>query len=107
VEDQELVDAVKIAKRHPEYRERRSQLSSVTPKDVWADAELSAAIVTFDLPPADELSFEGYLAFTVDLGNREVRDVAHLSLGLEEGGWRVLNTAVAESSAAGQSRCDE
>jgi hypothetical protein len=57
--------------------------------------------VTFDVPPADAQSFEGYLTFTVDLGNREVRDVAHLSLGLEEAGWRVSNTAIAESSAAG------
>jgi hypothetical protein len=104
VDDQELVDAVKIVKRHPRYRERRGQLNSVTPKDVWADPELSAAIVTFDAPPADERSFEGYLAFTVDLGNREVRDVAHLSLGLDDAGWRVSNTPIAENSAAGQSR---
>jgi hypothetical protein len=95
---------VKIAKRHPGYRERRGQLGSVTPKDVWADAELGAAIVTFDVPPADERCFEGYLVFTVDLGSRDVRDVAHLSLGLEEAGWRVSNTATAETSGAVQSR---
>ena len=104
MDDQELVQAVKIAKRHPGYRARRGQLGSVTPTDVWADAELGAAIVTFDVPPADEQSFEGYLAFTVDLGSREVRDVAHLSLGLEETGWRVSNTAMAESSGAVQRR---
>jgi hypothetical protein len=69
-----------------------------------ADAELAAAIVTFDVPPTDERSFEGYLAFTVDLGSHVVRDVAHLSLGLEEAGWRVSNSAVAEGTVAGQSR---
>jgi hypothetical protein len=104
VDDQELVQAVKIAKRHPEYRERRGELGSVTPKDVWADAELGAVIVTFDVPPADEQSFEGYLAFTVDLGSRKVRNVAHLSLGLEEAGWRVSNAAMAEISSPVQSR---
>jgi hypothetical protein len=103
VDDPELVQAVKIAKRHPGYRERRGQLGSVSPKDVWADAELAAAIVTFDVPPADDQSFEGYLAFTVDLGSSEVRGVAHLSLGLEETSWRVSNTALVESSAAGES----
>lgn len=103
MEDQDLVDVVKIVKRHPEYRERRGQLSSVAPKDVWVDPELSATIVTFDVPPADEQSFEGYLAFTVDLGDREVRDVALLSLGLREVGWRVSNTSVAESSATAES----
>jgi hypothetical protein len=103
VDDQELVQAVKIVKRHPGYRERRGQLGSVTPKDVWADAELAAAIVTFDVPPADEQSFEGYLAFTVDLGSSEVRDIACLSVGLEETGWRVSNTPLAESSAPGNS----
>jgi hypothetical protein len=104
VDDQELVDAVKIAKRHPTYRERRDELGSVAPKDVWVDPELAAAIVAFDAPPADEQSFEGYLAFTVDLGSRQVRDVAHLSLGLEDAGWRVWNSPVAESTVAGKSR---
>ena len=104
MDEQELVEAVKIAKRHPTYRERRDQLGSVAPKDVWADPELAAAIVAFDMPPADEQCFEGYLAFTVDLDSRQVRDVAHLSLGLEDTGWRVWNSPLAEGPAASQSR---
>lgn len=82
----ELVDAVKIAKRSPAYRERRASLASPAPADVWADTEDGIFFVLFALRAQDAL--ESFLGFMISMRDYQFLNAGTLSVRFSADGWQ-------------------
>jgi hypothetical protein len=87
VSDQQLVSAVKAAKRSAVYRAQRSRLLSVAPDDVWADGAGVRTFVLFGLRGEPWT----YLGFEVDPGIASVTEVSIVQLTPGESELEVTN----------------
>jgi hypothetical protein len=101
--DDQLVAAVKVAKRTADYRRYRPRLRSLWPTDVWLDDNRRAYFVLFPLTSTTP-GHEELLGFTIDAANRIVTRASPLSVRLTKDALIVENIGPAVARAVGDQR---
>lgn len=99
--DEQLVEAVRLAKRTAEYRTYRARLRSLLPVDVWHDEEHRACFVLFSLTTAGP-DLETLLGFAVDMATQRVKAIAPVSVQMTQDALIAKNTAPVSRSATDQ-----